>query len=63
MALIKGKTTRTSPNEGSANPELQSKDRWGTIVSVIYTLALLVALSLWLLPVRAPLWLDETVSY
>ena len=63
MALIKGKTTRTSPNDGSANPELQSKDRWGTIVSVIYTLALLVALSLWLLPVRAPLWLDETVSY
>ena len=29
----------------------------------VYALALSVAISIWLLPIRAPLWLDETVSY
>jgi mannosyltransferase len=33
------------------------------VVSVVYALAGLVALSLWFLAIRAPLWLDETHSF
>src|SRR5260370_39738831 len=29
----------------------------------VYALAVLVALAIWFLAVRAPLWLDETASY
>ena len=33
--------------------------KWG---SAIYALALLISLSTWFIVIRAPLWLDETVS-
>ena len=45
--------------------EAQSRHRLDDeqISFFIYPLALLVALSVWFLAVRSPLWLDETVSY
>jgi hypothetical protein len=45
--------------------EAQSRQRldYEQIGLFIYVLAVLVALSVWFLAVRSPLWLDETVSY
>ena len=34
-----------------------------TLTKLIYPIALLASLSIWLLALRAPLWLDETLSY
>ena len=38
---------------------IQTRNRWQY---AIYALALAVSISIWLLAVRSPLWLDETVS-
>ncbi|MFZ0798782.1 MAG: glycosyltransferase family 39 protein [Terriglobales bacterium] len=45
--------------------EAQSSRRsdYGRLGLFVYALAVPVALSIWFLAVRAPLWLDETVSY
>ena len=45
--------------------EAQSRHRldYEQLSLFIYALAVLVAISVWFLAVRAPLWLDETVSY
>jgi hypothetical protein len=55
---VGGKTARSKM-------EVQSKQRldYEQLSFLIYALAVLVALSVWFLAVRAPLWLDETVSY
>lgn len=33
------------------------------LLNAVYALALSVSVSIWLLPIYAPLWLDETISY
>jgi hypothetical protein len=49
--------TASSVREASANPLAATFQRQA------YPVALLASLSIWFLAVRAPLWLDETLSY
>ncbi len=61
-----GTTAAESPEmidatQSSLGARLQ---HWTSIsAKVVYPLALLASLSIWLLAVRAPLWLDETLAY
>ena len=52
-------------HNGDEKMEAQSRQRldYEQIAFFIYILAVLVAMSVWFLAVRSPLWLDETVSY
>jgi hypothetical protein len=57
--------TQVAHNNGEVNTEAPSRHRlnYEQLGVFIYALALLVALSVWFLAIRAPLWLDETGSY
>ena len=41
----------------------QQRPNYAKLYCAVYGLAVLVAISAWFLAIRAPLWLDETVSY
>src|SRR5450755_474080 len=63
--LSKMHVTAANLPHGGEKMEAQSRQRldYEQIAFFIYVLAVLVALSVWFLAVRSPLWLDETVSY
>jgi uncharacterized membrane protein len=47
----------------TATPPTESKRPTSVLLKLIYPAALLASLSIWFLALRAPLWLDETLSY
>ncbi len=52
-------TSRLDTGEASSTPEQTTS----LFARLLYPAALLASLSIWLLALRAPLWLDETASY
>ena len=64
MIQTKKDTEMSCVPGGDADAETQSKNlALDRLLSGFYMLFVLVALSIWFLPIRAPLWLDETSSY
>jgi hypothetical protein len=52
--------------EASANPQTQARSLQsiqGRVQRPLYAVCLAVSISIWFLAIRAPLWLDETISF
>jgi hypothetical protein len=52
--------------EGSANPQTQAgslQSIQGPVQRSLYAISLAASISIWFFAIRAPLWLDETISY
>ena len=58
VSAKQGDTLQQNPS--SFNSARHQQDR---IYSIAYALALVIAISIWFLAIRTPLWLDETGSY
>jgi hypothetical protein len=59
-------TVSVAPIEASGRTETQPRSLHflpDHVLYAIYSLALAVSISLWFIAIRAPLWLDETISY
>lgn len=48
---------------GNEAPAKEAQSRWSWAAGAVYIAALAVCVSTWLLAIRSPLWLDETLSY
>ena len=59
---VLSETLANTSSGGRALPEGLLSMRDGTL-RAMYTLALVVSISTWFIAIRAPLWLDETVSF
>ena len=54
--------TRVEASPGASKPE-GSRSLQDGLRYALYGLALAVSISIWFIAIRAPLWLDETVSF
>jgi hypothetical protein len=68
ISSFSGERTKTSSaGRVTAKSKMQAQPsqrlNFEQVVLLVYAFALLVALSLWFLAIRAPLWLDECASY